>query len=110
METSKRPIPIVSIYRDEPEFQERIDEFVYSISSRLDYVQEAEMEENYSLCGKLMKDLAEDAETLGFQPLLDAACEVIHACDAENDENLLENLRTVMEIVQRIKLGHRSAA
>ncbi len=110
MDLGKRPIPIVSSYRNDPQFQEQIDEFVYGISSRLDDMQNAEIEGDFALCGKLIADLSQDAENLGFDPLYRIAQGVFQACEDEDDELLLQKLHEVLLIVHRIKLGHRSAA
>ena len=110
MELRERPTPIVSSYLENPQFQEQIDEFVYGISSRLDDMQDAGIEGDFALCGKLMADLSHDAENLGFDPLFQLAQEVMQACEDEDDELLLQKLQEALVIIQRIKLGHRSAA
>jgi len=110
MAFSKRPIPITSNFSDDPRLQDEIDEFVYGISSRLDHVQEAEIEGDFGLCCKLMSDLAQVAETLGYALLFQKAQVVIKICADEDSEGLLEELCEMMHIVHRIKLGHRSTA
>jgi hypothetical protein len=110
MDLCARLIPIVSSYSENPQFQERIDEFVYGVSSRLDDMQNAQIDGDFALCGKLMADLSHDAENLGFDPLFQVAQEVMQACEDEDDELLLQKLQEALVIVQRIKLGHRSAA
>ncbi len=59
---------------------------------------------------KLLTDLAADAEELGFTPLRVAATDALPLCKEGGVELLVEELRKMMVIVQRIKLGHRSAA
>ncbi len=110
MALSKRPIPITSNFSDDPRLQDQIDEFVYGFSSRLDHVQEAEIEGDFGLCCKLMSDLAQDAETLGYALLFQKAQDIIEICEDEDREGLLEELRELMFIAHRIKLGHRSTA
>ncbi len=103
-------VPIYTTLPDSSALLERIDEFVYGISERMDHIQEAEIAKDLPLCAKLLVELGQDGETLGFLPLQEAALGTAARCEGDDDYDLLEQLREVLEIVQRIKRGHRSTA
>ena len=106
----RRLVPIYTSLPDSSAVLERIDEFVYGISERMDHIQEAEIAKDLPLCAKLLVELGRDGENLGFEILHEAALAAAERCEKNDDYNLLEQLQEVMEIVQRIKRGHRSTA
>ncbi len=103
-------VPIYTSLPDSSAVLERIDEFVYGISERMDHIQEAEIAKDLPLCAKLLVELGRDGEILGFRILQEAALAAAARCVESDDYTLIEHLQEVMEIGQRIKRGHRSRA
>ncbi len=110
MAKQRKLVPIYSSLPDSTALLEQIDEFIYGISERMDHIQEAEIARDPNLCAKLLIDLEQDGEQLGFEALGAVALRARQLCEPEESFALLEQLQELMEIVQRIKRGHRSTA
>jgi hypothetical protein len=101
--------PILSSRADDPELAEAIDAFVIGLAERIDHLQDTERETDLAPLAELARDLAADADGLGYAPLGRVARLVEAAAREEKADEAHANLVKLTEIAYRIRLGHRGA-
>lgn len=101
--------PIFSSRADDQTFADAIDAFVIGLAERIDHLQDADGEADLSRLSDLARDLAADAEPVGYEPLARVARAVETAARDEKQDEAHENLVNLTEIAYRIRMGHRGA-
>jgi HPt (histidine-containing phosphotransfer) domain-containing protein len=100
---------IVSLFADDPSFDERIDAFVIALGEKIDELQDAELAADPEPLRTLAASLAGTSETLGYPALVAAARRVSLACD-DGPESIHKAVVDLTELGQRVRRGHRSSA
>ena len=102
--------PIYSFHEDEPELQEAINGFVIALAERLDTLQDLHSIGDLAHLGESCRELANEAERLGYPLLASVARATVEACQdgkaAASEEGLIE----MTELTQRVRQAHRGAA
>ena len=106
----QRLAPIHSVHEDDPEFSEGIDAFVVGLGEWIDTLQDAHAAGDFETVVARAAAQALAATTLGYPGLSDAARQVVRAAEDGEDENSRKAIGDLIELVQRVRLGHRSAA
>jgi len=107
---NREPIkPIYSSRADDPAFVEAIDAFVIGLAERIDHLQATERETDLAHLADSARDLAADAEELGYEAMTSVAQAVETAAREEKSDEALANLVKLTEIAYRIRMGHRGA-
>jgi hypothetical protein len=101
--------PILSSRADEPALAEAIDAFVIGLAERIDELQDADGEADLSRLSGFARDLAAEAEPLGYELLARVAQVAEAAARDEKADEAHENLVKLTEIAYRIRMGHRGA-
>lgn len=109
MGTGERIRPILSSRADDPALGEAIDTFVIGLAERIDDLQDAERAADLAQLSALARDLAADAEALGYEALARISQVVEAAALEEHSDEAYANLVKLTEIAYRIRLGHRGA-
>ena len=106
----QRLAPIYSLHEDDPEFSEPIDDFVLGLGEWIDALQDAHAAGDFAAVCQRAGEHALASVTLGYPGLEDAARQVVRAAEAGEEESSRKAIGDLIEIVQRVRLGHRSAA
>jgi len=101
--------PIASTLCDHPDFEERLQEFVFELGARTDECQDAESEGDFAHLSKLCDILARDSKELGYAPLERAALRVCSACDDGGPDTVHKATLDLTQTVNRVRRGHRGA-
>jgi hypothetical protein len=109
MADRERIRPIYSSRADDPALAEAIDAFVIGLAERIDHLQDAETEADLPRLAAFARDLAADAEALGFGALGRVAQVVEAAAREEKSDEAHASLLKLTEIAYRIRMGHRGA-
>jgi hypothetical protein len=106
----QRLAPIHSLHEDDPALSESIDEFVVGLGEWVDSLQDAHAAADLAAVASRADEHARLAGSLGYPGLRDAAREIARAAGAGEAEDARKAIGDLIEIVQRVRLGHRSAA
>jgi hypothetical protein len=116
MGTRDEGAPILSAMAGEPDVQERLEAFVLGLGERVDQLQDLESERDWKALGAEARRLGEEAFSLGFAPLGEAAAVVQQACALAEDSYvsranpaIREALLALTDVARRVRLGHRGA-
>jgi hypothetical protein len=101
--------PIRSALAHDPDIEERLDAFIVGLGERIDLIQEAEQAGDLKASAQRARELAREAERLGFPPLADAALHAAASCEEENTAAAHARIVKLTDVVQRVRLGHRGA-
>jgi hypothetical protein len=102
--------PIVSLYVEDPTFEERIDRFVVGLAERVDAFQDAEAASDRAQLQSLAAALAAEAEEIGYPAVAEAGRRIEQACSDPSADALHKSVLDLTELSQRVRRGHRSAA
>jgi hypothetical protein len=86
-----------------------IDRFVLALAEAVDALQDAYSASDCTRLDRLARDLATDAEFLGYAPLAQLAEDVASCAVREKQEEARVVLEDLTGIAQRIRMGHRGA-
>jgi hypothetical protein len=106
----QRLSPIHSDHEDDDALRERIDAFVLGLGEWVDALQDAHASGELSRVEGLAADHGREAHALGYPVLADATDEIVASCRASDAEAARKGIGDVTELIQRVRLGHRSAA
>jgi hypothetical protein len=106
----QRLVPIYSLHEDDPELSGSIDDFVVGLGEWIDALQDAHATGDLASVATCAGEHALQAGTLGYPGLRDAASDIRRAAEAGEAEDARKAIGDLIEIVQRVRLGHRSAA
>jgi len=106
----QRLAPIHSLHEDDPELSESIDDFVVGLGEWIDALQDAHAAGDLEGVAARAGEHGRQAGTLGYPGLRDAAHEIRSAAESGEAETARKAIGDLIEIVQRVRLGHRSAA
>lgn len=106
----QRLAPIHSICEDDPAVAEAIDAFVVGLGEWMDDLQDAHASGDLSAVGRSAQQHVGEAERLGYPTLAEGAEGVAQAAQQGELETTHKAISDLIEIVQRIRLGHRTAA
>ena len=106
----ERKPPIRSTQEDIAELAEDIDRFVIGLSERIDAIQDAELASCVAEVSTGTRQLAIDAERLGYPVLARAAKSAAMAAEDGKTELLQDAVFELTDLVQRVRRGHRGAA
>ncbi|MEN8182106.1 MAG: hypothetical protein ABFS46_06180 [Myxococcota bacterium] len=104
-----RQLRIYSTFDGDAELDEPIERFVISLAERVDGLQDAQLIGDLEGLAKLAAELRDDAAKLGYPQLVEASASLVDTCLAGHAEEALEQLVTITEIAQAVRLGHRGA-
>lgn len=110
MALERPPPPLRSLRAEDPSVEEEIDRFVVHLGERVDALQDAEAEGDLRALEKCARELARQAERLGYPPLTAAALDVVRGCREAAPEAAHKHVVEVTELAKRIRRGHHSAA
>ncbi len=110
MSSDRATKPIRSTRESDPEWDEKIDRFVYSLGEVIDRLQDTEAAGDAEDLRALAKQLEVEAHEVGFPPMVDAAQGVQQACEEVNPDAVHKAVAVVTEIAGQIRRGHRSFA
>lgn len=105
-----QPKPIFSSREEEPEAGEAIDRFVIGLAEQVDGLQDAELEGDLALLGRLALELGERASAVGYAPMNEVAQAVASACRDGKVEDAEAAMVELTEVAGRIRRGHRGSA
>ena len=88
---------------------EAIERFVVGLAERIDHLQDAERDGDLRRLGSLAHELAEQAGTVGYEPLDRAARLVAESALADKGAELRSQLVELTAVAQRVRLGHPGA-
>ncbi len=108
--SNDRLSPIRSTREDDAEVAPAIDRFVVGLGEWIDDLQDAHAAGNLAGVRSLADAHAEEAAQLGYPVLAEGAGEVASAAKEGEAEASRKAISDLIEVVQRIRLGHRSAA
>jgi hypothetical protein len=106
----ERRKPIYSVHEDKPELQEPINEFVIGLAERIDGLQDLHSLADFDRLGEQCRELAAEAERLGYPVLASVASSALEACRDRKGEVSEEALVEMTDLAQRIRQAHRGAA
>ena len=106
----ERKPPIRSTQEDIAELAEDIDRFVIQLGERIDEIQDAELAACVGEVATLSRQLASDADRLGYPELAHAAKSAALAAEDEKSEPMQDSIVEMTDLVQRVRRGHRGAA
>jgi hypothetical protein len=106
----QRLTPIRSAHEDDPELSAAIDAFVVGLGEWIDALQDGHAEGDLARVAERAGEHAELARRLGYPGLGEAALAVAFSARADDEEGSRKAIADLTEIVQRVRLGHRSAA
>jgi len=106
----QRLAPIHSLHEDDPELVDSIDDFVVGLGEWIDGLQDAYAAGDLATVALRAAEHARQAGTLGYPGLHDAARAIARAAEGGEAETSRKAIGDLIEIVQRVRLGHRSAA
>jgi hypothetical protein len=107
--------PIASTLCDHPDYEERLQEFVFELGSRTDEYQDVESEGDFAHLLKLCDILARDSKELGYAALQRVALRVCSACEDGQDgqdggpDTVHKATLDLTATVNRVRRGHRGA-
>jgi hypothetical protein len=105
----ERPQPLYSAHAEDPAMTDAIDRFVLALAEAVDALQDAYIASDCTRLDRLARDLATDAEFLGYGPLAQLAEDVASCAVREKQEEARVVLEDLTGIAQRIRMGHRGA-
>jgi hypothetical protein len=105
-----RPKPIYSVYEEEVDLQEPINDFVVALAERIDGLQDLHSSGDFTRLGEQCGELAEEALRLGYPMLASVARVAVEACRENKPETGEAVLMEMTELIQRIRQAHRGAA
>jgi len=106
----QRLAPIHSLHEESPELADAIDAFVLGLGEWVDGLQDGCAAGDLVAVAERAGRHAEKAETLGYPSLRDGARAVAQAAGEGEPETARKAIGDLIELIQRIRLGHRSAA
>jgi hypothetical protein len=106
----QRLAPIHSEREDDPELLEAIDAFVVGLGEWIDSLQDAQAAGDLWAASESARDQVVKAVRVGYPVLAAGAEKVAAAAQAGESEATRKAIGDLIELVQRIRLGHRSAA
>lgn len=109
MAAHEKPRPIHSTLADDPAACEAIDAFVVVLAERVDDLQDAEAQRDYTGLAERAAALADEAARVGYEALVDCARRVGDCCHRQATDEARKALVELTELAQRIRLGHRGA-
>jgi hypothetical protein len=110
MPLERPPKPLVSTRAADPEVEEEIDAFVVGLGETVDGLQDAEAGGDLGGLERAALALQQTATKLGYEPMAEAAGEIVAACGERALEALHKAVWDVTRLAQRIRRGHRTAA
>lgn len=105
-----RLAPIRSVHEDDPELAPSIDRFVVGLGEWIDTLQDACAAGDLKRVRDEANGQAVEAERLGYPVLAQGAAKVGVAAEQGESQATRKAIGDLIELVQRIRLGHRSAA
>lgn len=102
--------PIHSTSEDDVALADAIDAFVIGLGTWIDELQDAQAAGDFAAVRQAAESHADEAVRLGYPVLAEGALEVASAAQGEESEGVRKSINGLVEIVQRIRLGHRTAA
>ena len=106
----ERKPPIRSTREDVAELADDINAFVIGLAERIDAIQDAELNRSSSELIALARQLALDADRLGY-PGMAASAMAVHTAASDSKTDVTQAaIFDLTEIAQRIRQGHRGAA
>jgi hypothetical protein len=106
----QRLTPIRSTHEDDPELAAAIDNFVVGLGEWIDGLQDGHAAGALAAVAERASAHAAVAGRLGYPGLGEAASAVAASARAGDEEGSRKAIGDLTELVQRIRLGHRSAA
>ena len=106
----QRLAPIHSLHEESPELADAIDAFVLGLGEWIDGLQDSHAAGDLASVTKRAGRHAEKADALGYPSLCDGSRAVVSAAAAGEPETARKAIGDLIELVQRVRLGHRSAA
>ena len=110
MEPDRPSKPIRSSRENDPDWDERIDGFVYELGEVIDRLQDTEAAGDVEDLRAMAKRLEAQAFEVGFEPMAVAAARVQEACDEVSADAVHKAVAALTEVASRIRRGHRSFA
>lgn len=105
----ERQQPLYSDHAQDPALSEAIDRFVLGLAGAVDDLQDAHIACDCTRLGLLARELAADADLVGYGPLAELA-DAVSSCAAHmKQEEARDVLIELTAVAQRIRLGHRGA-
>lgn len=102
--------PIRSTCDEDPALAEAVDAFVIGLGEWIDHLQDAHAEGDLTAVSEAARNHAAEAVRVGYPQLAETAGQVASSADAGDAEAARKSIGDLIELVQRIRLGHRSAA
>ncbi len=106
----ERKPPIRSTQEDIAELAEEIDRFVIGLGERIDAIQDAELAQCGGELASLARQLAGDADRLGYPAMAECARATAMAAEDSKTETARETIVELTDLAQRVRRGHRGAA
>lgn len=106
----ERKPPIRSTQEDVAELADEIDRFVIQLGERIDEIQDAELAGCVGEVSSLSRQLATDADRLGYPAMAQVAKSVAMSAEDDKADTLQESIYELTDLVQRVRRGHRGAA
>lgn len=106
----QRLTPIHSTHEEDEALRPAIDDFVVGLGEWIDELQDTHAAGDLVRVAAAAHPHAALAERLGYPALRDGATQVARCAEAGEDQPARKAIGDLIEIVQRIRLGHRSAA
>ncbi len=101
--------PLYSARAEDPALSDAIDRFVLGLAEAVDHLQDAHGAGDYTGLERLGRELAGEADSLGYAPLARLAQAVASSAAQEKHEEARSVLVELTEIAQRVRMGHRGA-
>ncbi len=101
--------PLYSARAEDPALSDAIDRFVLGLAEAVDHLQDAHGAGDTPGLDRLARELAAEADALGYAPLARLAQAVASSAAQEKHEEARCGLVELTEIAQRVRLGHRGA-
>jgi len=105
----EREGPLFSTRAEEPSLVEAIEDFVVGVAERVDHLQDAEGEGDLRRVARLARELATEADAVGYELLGQVARGVCMAAQAEKSEEVRDLLLALTATTHRVRLGHPGA-
>jgi len=106
----ERKPPIRSTQEDIAELADDIDRFVIRLGERIDEIQDAELAGCIGEVSSLARQLAGDADRLGYPVMAQIAKAAAMAAEDEKISLMQEGIVELTDVAQRVRRGHRGAA
>lgn len=101
--------PIYSVHEEDADLQEAINDFVIALAERIDLLQDLHSTGDFDRLGELCREMAGDADRLGYPLMASVARVAVEACLENKADASEEALVEMTELTQRIRQAHRGA-